>query len=488
MTTLSHTQYKQPSGLYNLCFVELWERFGFYSVQALLILFLTKGKHFSDTQAYAFFSAFSALIYATPVIGGYIADRLLGYRYSILLGTIIYILGYFALASTNAFLFCPALALLICANGFFKGCISSLVGTLYQEHDPRRDSGFTLFYMGINIGSFLAPIICSWAAVTFGWGYGFSLAGIGMIIGLATAMIGFKKFGSKGLPPDPQRLTAPLFLGISRQIYFFIALIIAILLVSWLINYAIWINRAFIAFSIFTVIMVGIFTFRYEKIQRNKMLLLIILMIFAVFFWALFLQIYSSITLFADRIVDRQLLGYVIPASVYSSIEPFFIVTLSPLLALLWIRLHNHRWNPSLPQKFSLGILLTGIAFLMLSLGVHLADSNGYVWQGWIPISYFFITLGELCLSPIGLAMVTALAPSNLTGTMMGVWFLTIALGFAVGEHIANLTSIPANITDIHMIGITYDHMFNQFGWIAVAIGVLLMLLSPVLKRMINGY
>src|SRR6185312_11971932 len=187
---------KQPKGLANLCLVEMWERFGFYTVQALLVLYLTKAQHFSDAHAYDLFTAFSALIYATPVIGGYIADRLLGFRRAILLGGILYVIGYFGLATTHEAFFYPSLALLICGNGFFKSCISSLLGTLYEnEADPRRDSGFTLFYMGINLGGVMAPLISGSLANTYGWGYGFVAAGIGIIIGLITAIHGFKKLG-----------------------------------------------------------------------------------------------------------------------------------------------------------------------------------------------------------------------------------------------------------------------------------------------------
>lgn len=486
-TTLSNQELKQPKGLGTLFSIELWERFGFYCVQALLVLFLSKTYHLSDTQTYGVFSAFSALIYATPVIGGYIADRLIGYRHAVLTGAVLYIIGYFTLATTNHTLFYVALALLICGNGFFKGCVSSLLGTLYNgEDDPRRDSGFTIFYMGINLGSFFAPIVCTWVAVKFGWGYGFGLPGIGMIIGFIIAIIGFKKFGAHGLPPDPARLTTPIFLGLSRQKLFYVGIAIAIALLSLLIDHADLINRAFIIFSIITVIAVITFTFRYEHVQRNKMFLLIILMIFSVFFWALYFQMFSSFTLFLDRIVDRHAFGYQIPAAMYSSINPLFTIVFSPLLAVLWMKLSSSRWNPSLPRKFSLGLILLSFTFLILSFSILVANKNGMVWQGWIVISYFFLTAGELCLSPIGLSMITALAPANLTGMMMGVWFLTLALGYAVGDRIADLTSIPSNITDIHVMSAIYNSMFNHFGWICLVLGLILFVLSPLLKHLLS--
>jgi POT family proton-dependent oligopeptide transporter len=409
ITTSDNTHLKQPPGLYRLSFIELWERFGFYTVQVLLVLFLTKVRHLSDAHAYDLFSAFSALIYATPVIGGYIADRLLGYRRSVTLGAVLYLIGYCALATTSQKLFYPALALLICGNGFFKGCVSSLLGTFYESRDPRRDSGFTIFYMCFNIGGLLAPIISTWVAVTFGWGYGFGAAAIGMIIGLSSAIISFKKLGDCGEAPNLQRLTEPFFLGLSRQNLFYGALIIAILLISWLMNFAGLVDHAFVVFSAVTVIAVVIFTFRYEPVQRNKMLLLIILMAFSVFFWSLYMQMFSSITLFLDRVVDRHLFGHIIPASAYTSVSNFFILLFSPAVAALWLGLRNSRWNPSLPHKFSLGLLFLGASFLTLASSVHLTLHGGLVWQGWVVISYMFLPLGELCLSPIGLSMIISL-------------------------------------------------------------------------------
>jgi proton-dependent oligopeptide transporter, POT family len=481
MTTTA--QLKQPSGLYNLSFFELWERFGFYCVQALLVLYLTKSQHFSDTQAYDLYSAFSALIYATPVIGGYIADKLIGYRHAVLTGAVLYIIGYCALATTKVSLFFPGLALLICGNGFFKGCVSSLLGTLYNDPDARRDSGFTIFYMCFNIGSFLAPIICTWAATTFGWGYGFAAAALGMIIGLSSASFGFKKLGTHGLPPAPERLTQRIFLGLSRQHLFYIGIIIAAVLITWLMNYAKFINTAFIIFSILTVIAIIFFTCRYERAQRNRMLMLIILMIFSVFFWAVYLQMFSSLTLFTDRVVDRHFLNWTIPASTYISMNPFFIIILSPLFAMFWLRFRNNRWNPSTSMKFALGLLLLGLAFLAIPLGVAMAGNSGLVWQGWLVLCYFLFTAGELCLSPIGLSMITAFAPKDLTAMLMGVWFLCIAAGFAFGDHIADMTSIPSSITNIHVMSSIYSHVYNYFGWASLITCVLLLIITPWLKR-----
>jgi POT family proton-dependent oligopeptide transporter len=481
--SLSKNTLNQPKELRTLFFVELWERFGFYSVQALLVLYLVKAQNFSDSYAYALFGAYSALIYATPVVGGYLADRLLGFQRSILLGGFLYVLGYFALATGSARLFYPALALLICGNGFFKSCISSLLGTFYQgENDPRRESGFTFFYIGINLGSFIAPIVSAMIATKYGWSSGFIVAGVGMTIGIATAIVGFRKFDGHGLPPDPKRLAHRIFPGLSLQTLLFLSLIPMVILISLAIQHAHTANIIFDLLGGLVAIGLLVLTCRYKGVERKKMLMLLILLAVSVFFWALFFQLYSSFTLFIDRLVDRHFLGHKIPTGVYVAINPFFIVTLGPVLAALWVRLNQGRKPLSVLAKFAFGLVFTGAAFLLLKLSTHWAHPDGMIWQGWIILAYFLQTTGELCLSPIGLAVITALAPANLTALMMGVWFFSLAVGYAVGGYIADLTSIPKEVVDPHIIGSIYSHMFDKFGWISVGVGLVLLMLAPKLR------
>lgn len=487
-TTTIQSKLKQPAGLYNLFFVELWERFGFYCVEALLVLYLIKVHHVTDTKAYDLFSAFSALIYATPVLGGYLADRLLGFRQAIILGSILYFIGYAALASMSHYLFYPALALLICGNGFFKSCVSSLVGTLYNgEDDPRRDSGFTIFYMGINLGVFFAPIVSTWLAFTFGWGYGLGSAAIGILIGLATALIGFKKLGTRGLPTNPALLNKVFFAGISMRMLFYLGLIVAIFLLVLLINNASLADHLLDVFTIAMLIVIAVISFRYDREQRNRMWALIILLLFSVVFWALYTQMFSSLILFLDRVVNRHFYVWNIPASTYTSVEAFFIIVCSPAVAYLWLRLSKTRWNPSTGMKFALGLFFVGVAFLTLPLSILVAK-NHLVNQSWVILFYFLVTLGELCLSPIGLAMITALAPTNITGMMMGVWFLTLSAGFALGDYIADLTNIPATMTDPQQISAIYSHTYAHFGIVALVIALILLTLTPTLKRLMNEH
>lgn len=479
--------YKQPVGLYSMFFVELWERFGFYCVQSLLVLFLSKAYNYSDAQSYDIFSAYSALIFATPVIGGYLADKVLGFRYAVYLGGLLYIIGYFTLATGDKHLFHFALSLLICATGFFKSCISSLVGTLYEDNDPRRDSGFTIFYMGINIGSFLSPIICTWAATTYGWGYGFALAGIGMIIGMITAWLGFKKINTKGLPPEPELLKRKIFLGISTGIWVLIGTTIAVTLGGFLIQHAKLVIHALNIFSAIVAIALFVITFRYQGTQRNKLLVLLILTIISIFFWAFYNQTFSSLTLFTDRIVDRHFFQWVVPTAMFQSVNPFFIIVLSPVLATLWIKLNLEKSIFTTPAKFACANILMGLSFLLLPFAIkHFAHPDGTIAMTWLNLCYFLQTVGELFISPIGLAMITALAPKDLSGFMMGIWFLASAAAYSIGDYLADLTNIPSNITDIHTISNIYSHVFNKFGLIMLLVGIVFCFAIPKLNILMS--
>lgn len=485
-TQLTDSKNKQPRGLYTLFFVEIWERFGFYCVQALLVLFLSKAYGLSDTQSYDLFSAYSALIYATPIIGGYIADRLLGFRKAITLGAFLYLIGYFALATSLHSLFYPALAFLICGNGFFKSCVSSLLGSLYENNDHRRDSGFTIFYMGINIGSIMAPIICSWVATKYGWGYGFACAGIGMLLCLAIIYTRFKHLGKHGLPPEPTLLSQKSWFGVSKENLVYLGIVPVIILFCILIQQARFTIHLFELFGIAIFISLFILARRYDSIQKLKIITLIILVIFSIIFWAIYLQIFSSMVLFADRVIDRHAFGYTIPTGMLVAAESFFLVAFAPLMAMMWIKLKNKQWDLSLSGKFSLSLLILGATFLLLAISILLTGNHGQVSLFWLIISYALIACSELCISPIGLSMIIALAPANRTGMLMGVWFLAIAIGFSLGDYLADLTNIPKTMVDPMAIARIYSHEFGYFGWFAIAVGLLLLFLTPILNRMSN--
>lgn len=483
---VSKSQLSQPRGLYLLFFIELWERFGFFAVQALLVLYLSKQFLFTDAHAYELFSAYGSLIYATPIIGGYLADKFLGFRRAIFLGGIIYLISYISLASLNKNIFYLSLAGLICGNGFFKANVSSLLGTLYQNKDPRRDSGFTIFYMGINLGGFVAGISCSVIAAKYGWQYGFAVPGLGMIICLTACIIGFKYLGENGTTPNPQILSKKILPGLSLQNTIYLGTLVAIYLISLLIDHAKLVSNILIASGIVafaTLLILGLFE---ERDRRNKLFALLLLMLFSIAFWALYTQIFSSLTLFTDRLLNKNLMGYVVPASTFASLNPFLIFILSPFMALLWLKIYKKSWNPSTPMKFAIALVLAGAGFIFLKFGISFAGYGASVACIWLIQLYVFQTVGELCLSPVGLAAVTELAPPKLVGMVMGIWFMSLSAAFAVGGRIADLTAIPKSVTNLTIIAHIYARNFLYFGSAGVLIGLLLILFTPQLKRMMN--
>ncbi len=484
--SLSESELSQPRGLYLLFFIELWERFGFFAVQALLVMYLTKQFSFTDSHAYELFSAYGALIYATPIIGGYLADKILGFRRAIFLGGVIYLISYFSLASLNKHTFYLSLAGLICGNGFFKANVASLLGTLYRLKDPRRDSGFTIFYMGINLGGFVAGISCSMIAAKYGWQYGFAVPGLGMIICLSACILGFKSLGENGAAPNPQLLSKKILPGLSLKYFIYLCTIGVIYLISVLIIHANLVSNVLIISGIaaFTSLLImGLFE---ERERRNKLFALLLLMLFSIAFWALYTQMFSSLTLFTDRLLNRDLMGYMIPASTFSSLNPFLIFILSPFMAILWFKIYKKSWNPSTSMKFAIALILAGAGFIFLKLGISFAGYGSSVACIWLIQLYVLQTIGELCLSPVGLSAVTELAPPKLVGMVMGVWYMSLSVAFSVGGRIADLTAIPKSLTDLNVIAHIYAKNFLYFGSAGVLIGVLLIMFTPQLKKMMN--
>lgn len=482
-----------PRGLYILFFSELWERFSYYGMRALLVLYMTKQLLYSDKQAIAVYGAYTALVYASPVIGGMVADRLLGFRKSVILGGLLMAIGHFCMAIPELPFFYAALGLIVIGNGFFKPNISSMVGSLYPQGDTRRDSGFTIFYMGINIGAFLAPLICGLVGETVGWHYGFALAGVGMLLGLTVFIRGQNLLGQVGLPPEPRKLSEDSgFLGLSRQnlVYTFSAAAVP------LIAYAIF-NNSLVGNTLYIVsalvITYLVYTaFQIERVARERLLVIVVLMFFHMTFWAFFEQAGSSLTLFADRNVDLHFLGFQIPASLTQSLNPMFIILFAPVFAGLWTRLQKKNMQPSIPIKFVLGIVQVGLGFGALVLGSQFAGSDGMTGFMWLVIAYFFHTTGELCISPVGLSAVTKLAPLRLVGTVMGAWFLSISFAQHVAAVIAALTgvkdagegTVALPPTETLMI---YTNVFGGIMWVSIGVAALLLGLSPLLKRWTHG-
>lgn len=443
-----------PISLFVLFFTEFWERFSYYGMRALLVLYMVDaaaGLAYADEDAYAIYGAYGAMVYATPVIGGLLADRLLGYRQAIVLGGALMALGHFAMAVEHELFFYAALGLLILGNGFFKPNISSLVGKLYEEGDPRRDSAFTIFYMGINAGAALSPLACGGIAalmaerneageiVKMGWHWGFGIAGIGMVLGLLTFLAFQRHLGDRGLAPAlelPATAPSQLTLQVATWIAPMLVLPLCMVLVT---------QDTLLGWGL---IVVGLLTFGYllfsavtsEKVERERMFVVLVLMFFSMLFWAFFEQAGSSINLFTERNVSRGVLGWEIPAAWFQSVNPIYIILFAPVFAAVWTWLGRRQRDPSAPFKFALGIFQLGLGFLVLWYGASQAGSDGLTWVGWLLLGYLLHTTGELCLSPVGLSMVTKLAPARMVGLVMGAWFLATSFSHYLGAMIAKLT------------------------------------------------
>lgn len=470
----------------------MWERFSYYGMRALLVLYMTKQLFYADSKAYGVYGAYTALVYAFPVIGGMLADRLLGYRRGIILGGILMALGHFMMAVPNEIAFYIALALLCLGNGFFKPNVSSLVGKLYEQGDPRRDSGFTIFYMGINLGAFFSPIVCGFIGEMFGWHFGFSLAGIGMVIGLGVFLKGQKLFEDKGLPPNPALLNKKVFAGFKAHHTLYLCSALAIPLVAFALNHNQYVGNSLYITGVLVLGYLLYTAFTIEKVARDQLLAMLVLLFFYTAFWACFEQAGSSLTLFADRNVNRQIFGWTMPASLSQSFNPFFIIVLAPLFSKMWIGLSKVGKQPSIPIKFLLGLVQVGLGFWALVIGAGFAKDSGLTALLWLVLAYFLHTTGELCISPVGLSAVTKLSPAKLVGTVMGTLFLSISFAQHLAGIIAKLTATQADtgvaeiVSPIYSLPI-YSHVFMNIFWMATAASLFLFVLSPFLKRRMHG-
>ena len=462
-------QSRQPVSLYFLSLTELWERYGFYTVQALFVLYLTNSLHFTDKHSYALYTAFTGLLYASPVIGGFLADRWAGFQKAVLFGTLLYIAGYIFMLSHNRYGFFFALALLVCAMGFFKASISSLLGTLYDKDDPRRDSGFTIFYLGINIGVFTAPIISSLIARHFGYQIGFASAGIGMVFSLCIFLLAKKRLGDHGaLPLTKKTLTKSL--QKKQGIIYATTLLVAIGL-SFIIDFPEVIVYSIAAFSIAAILYVLNQTVKYKSSAiRKRIIALLVLFVFSTLFWAYYMLSYSVLTLFAERSVNRVLFGWNVPAAMLSGIQGLTIIIMAPIFAKIWMKTDKSPYHPTYGLKFAFGHFFQGAAFLLLVLGCYFHNTQYQVSTLWIFVFYFTRALGELSLSPIGLAAVTQLSPKKLVGTMMGIFFLTIAGGSILSNYLDDMAIVPKGVTNSKIILGIYNHAFIEYALVSIGV------------------
>ena len=494
-----------PKGLAFLFGTEMWERFSFYGMKALLIFYLVKYHLFNDEEGNFIVGSYAAMVYATPVIGGYLADKYLGFKKAVIWGGILLVLGHLGMAfegnaatesvtgvierdETALGVFFFSLSLIVLGVGFLKANISSIVGTLYSKDDPRRDGGFTIFYMGINLGSFFATIICAWLGETYGWSYGFGAAGIGMALGLIIFLSGRKYFPASAGPKDMAELKHKV-AGLSREYWIYILSLVALIPIWFVIQHHEIVQGLLIGAGAISLAFIGYQLTKLDPVNRDRLIALTILIIFSVVFWALFEQAYTSLNLFAERSLEREFLGITIPAGAFLSFNALFIVLFAPVFAWLWVYLDKRGLQPNTAVKFGIAILLVGLGFGALSFGGSLA-AGAKVGAGWLILTYLLHTWGELCLSPVGLSSVTKLSPGRIVGFMMGVWFLATAGAEFVSVILANLASIDTvggEVTDVAAATANYLDLFHKLFLTGSIIGGVLLVVSPFIKKLMHG-
>ena len=491
-----------PKGLF-VCFAtEMWERFSYYGMRALLILYLTKHWEFTDATSYLIYGAYTSLVYIMPVFGGMLADQILGSKKAVTYGAILLVFGHLGMTvESNEQIFYLSLALIVSGVGFLKPNISTMVGALYEEGDPRRDSGFTIFYMGINIGAFTATLLCGYLGEEIGWAYGFGAAGIGMLLGLFIFLWGQKYLEGLAEPPSNKYMTKVN--GISFENWAYISGVVMVLVTWFLVQNSQLVGQLLGGFG---VIFIGAWLLyallKCAPEERDRLIVVGILILFSLIFWALFEQAGSSLNILTDRGVDRVIFGWEVPASMFQSLNAGFIFTIAPLFALLWIALAKRNMEPSTPIKFSIGIVLVGLGFLALVYGMNLSEGlqTGVIW---IVLIYLLHTLGELCLSPVGLSSVTKLSPKRIVGFMMGMWFFASAAGNYVASLIAKGTAgdpvlkiaeriyfqvmnLPEDTFTVNQKNGFMD-VYTDVGLIAIGCGIFLAIITPLLRKLMHG-
>jgi POT family proton-dependent oligopeptide transporter len=484
-----------PTGLKTLFFTEMWERFSYYGMRALLVLFMVEavesgGFGLTDETATAIYGLYTASVYLLMLPGGWIADRLLGAQKAIWYGGVIIMIGHFTLAIPSFYTFFVGLTLVALGTGLLKPNVSAIVGELYAPGDPRRDAGFTIFYMGINIGGALGPIICSTLGESerFGWHYGFAAAGVGMLFGLIQFRLSAPRLGNAGLlpsldrnnPADAQRIRIGWRLIISALIL--IAIAMTLLLSGYL-----TIDAKTLAgkTSIFIVALAGVY-FLYlflfgnlTTLEKKRLVVIIILFFAAAMFWAGFEQAGSSLNLFAERYTDRMIGSFEIPAGWFQSLNPAFIIILAPIYSSLWIALAKRHLDPSTPMKFALGLIILGVGFAVMIGASQLVIQGNQVMPSWLFFTYLLHTMGELALSPVGLSATTKLAPKRYSGQMMGVWFLGASLGSILAGLLAG--EFRADAVD------DMPALYLQIVLTTAGSGLLLALFSRPIRKLMGG-
>ena len=472
-----------PSGLATLFFTEMWERFSYYGMRALLVLFMTDlvargGLGMTDATATAIYGLYTFSVYAVALPGGWIADRLTGQRNAVLYGGIVIAAGHFTLAIPTLAAFYLGLLLIVLGTGLLKPNVSAIVGDLYPEGGARRDAGFSIYYMGINVGAFAGPLVCGYLGEEINWHLGFSAAGVGMLLGVVQYVWGWGRLGEAGLlraQEAGERARALRGLAGGSGALAAVAVVLAALHAAGALTLSM-LGVAQAASVLITILVILYFAYVFllgglDREERRRVAIIPLLLVAAAVFWSGFEQAGSSMTLFAERLTDRNVLGRELPATWLQSVNPLFIIMLAPLFGALWLRLGAR--NPSIPVKFTFGLVQLGFGFLVLAWGAAFAAEGGGVSPMWLVVTYFFHTTGELCLSPVGLSSITKLSPKRLVGQMMGIWFMASALGSLLAGLVAGLIeSLPL------------PQLFGTVGLIVAGAGLVLGLASGPVRRL----
>ncbi|MFT4055102.1 MAG: peptide MFS transporter [Novosphingobium sp.] len=471
-----------PRGLFVLFYAEMWERFSYYGMRALLILYLVKFWLFSDGQSNLIYGAYTSLVYITPVLGGYIADRWLGQRKAVLFGGIVLAVGHLFMAyeglqgvtdpatkqadpAINVFWL--ALALIIVGSGFLKANISVIVGQLYKMTDTRRDAAYTIFYMGVNTGATLGTILVGYLGETIGWSWGFGLAGIGMLLGLVIFVLGRPALKGRGEPPKP--------LTKNREFTLY-GVAIASVAVIWFLIQAVSVIQTLLMVSGVAMLVYTLYeAFKLPKEPRERIFAILFLIALNPIFWGLFEQAGGSLSLYTDKFVDRG--G--VPTSLFQSINPIYIVLFGPIFAGLWAWLGKKGLEPSAPAKFALALAQVGLGFLVFVWGAGTGDPAVMTSVVFVFLIYMLHTTGELCLSPVGLSAMTRLAPLHLGSFIMGAWFYMTAVGNFVAGKIGEATGGESGTMDK---ALTLS-IYSKIGWITLGIAVVVLAVSPLVRR-----
>ncbi len=482
-----------PKGLRVLFFTEMWERFSYYGMRAILVLYMTNALGFDVARASNVYGNFTGLAYLMPLAGGYIADRWWGNRRSILVGGLVMALGQFlmflgATFYANAALAIPllwgGLGVIVCGTGLFKANIASMVGSLYAPDDRRKDSAFTIFYMGINIGAFLAPLACeavsSWLG---GYRYGFMLAGAGMLLGLIVFSRGAKHLHGKGLAPAGKEGLGPIFLVLGGAALVVPAIYGMLSISQDAVGYTLYASFAIIIGFLLSV------AAKQEPVVRQRMGVLVLLLVLNAAFWMGFEQAGNSLNFFAKKqLIPFAIGSWSMPGEWWQSVNAILIVILGPIFAALWVRLDRVGLNPVIPRKFGFALVGMALGFVIINMGISAAGIDGRVAWFWLLGLYFVHTMAELCISPVGLSMVTKLAPEKMTGMVMGSWFISIATGNFLAGEISSLAPKKAQLVadalgKVHAYGETFTYVV----YIGLGLGITLIVMSRFIDKWMHG-